>query len=119
MVFTLSTRLTTCNEFVDSPEKIKKLRKIFECMEAGSSPSAVILPWFPTPARIGRLLAGKDLYMMIDEVVRARQRENRHEDDPLQVLIDKKFSMATTVRVSALGQSSQQELNKSITRLWR
>lgn len=73
--------------------------KIFNRMEAGSTPTSIILPWIPTPSRFGRLLAGRDLYMMISNVVKARKREGRREDDPMQVLIDKGMSLVDITRV--------------------
>ncbi|KAH7917327.1 cytochrome P450 [Leucogyrophana mollusca] len=102
LVFALSMRLATCNEFCDDPTKVKALMRIFDRLEAGSTPTSVILPWFPTPARIGRLLAGGELYKMISDVVQARKKEGRREDDPLQVLIDKGFTLVEITRFIAM-----------------
>ncbi|KAF8521739.1 cytochrome P450 [Hysterangium stoloniferum] len=102
MIFVLSVRVTTCREFSDNPKSIKRLMKIFDRMEAGSKPTSILFPWVPTPARIGRLLAGGELYKMINDVVQTRKTEGRHEDDPLQALIDKEFSLIDITRFIAL-----------------
>lgn len=95
-------RIGTCIEFCENPQTIKKIGQIFKDLEAGSSPSAILFPWFPTPARVRRTLAGAKLYSMISGVVQARKKQNRREDDPLQVLIDKDLSLVEITRVSVL-----------------
>ncbi|KIJ58905.1 hypothetical protein HYDPIDRAFT_101775 [Hydnomerulius pinastri MD-312] len=102
VVFALSMRLGTCNEFCDDPEKVEALMRIFADLEAGSKPTSVILPWMPTPSRLRRTFAGAKLYRMISVVVEKRKREERREDDPLQVLIDKKFSLVEITRFIAM-----------------
>lgn len=95
----MSCRLTTCNEFCEDPKKMKKLMNIFSKLEHGSTPSSLLFPYFPTPARINRLIAGAQLYKMCNDVVEARRRENRREDDPIQVMMDKNTSMVEITRV--------------------
>lgn len=93
-------RLATCNEFCSDREKVRKLMHIFQRLEDGSTPTSIIAAWLPTPSRVRRLMAGGELYKMISDVVSARKRENRREDDPLQVLIDKGFNLVEITRVS-------------------
>ncbi|KAG7093008.1 hypothetical protein E1B28_009307 [Marasmius oreades] len=101
IVFALSVRLSTCHEFIEDPAKVNKLMSIFERLEAGSTPTGLILPWLPTPARVGRTIAGAQLYTMISKVVRNRQQHDIRREDPLQALIDKKFPMADITRFTA------------------
>lgn len=102
LVFALSMRMTTCNEWANDPQKIKKIRDIFAHIEAGSTPSSIILPWIPTLARVKRFLAGAKLYRMVNDVVSSRKREGRHEDDPMQTLIDKDFTLTQITRFTAM-----------------
>lgn len=97
--FVMSLRLTTCKDFPEDPKKVKNLIHIFKRLEEGSTPSAIILPWIPTPARVRRFVAGAKLYMMFNEVVEVRKREGRREDDPLQTLIDKNHNVTEITRV--------------------
>lgn len=92
-------RLSTCTEFCADRKKVRALMRIFEHLEAGSTPSSLILPWIPTPTRLRRLWAGAELYQMISEVVNRRKKEDRREDDPLQALIDRGFSLTEITRV--------------------
>jgi len=103
LVFAMSCRLTTCREFCEDPKKMHKLMDIFKRLEKGSTPAALILPWVPTPARVNRFIAGAQLYKMCSDVVEARRREGRREDDPLQSLMDKQYSIAEITRFMAIS----------------
>ncbi|KAG2091496.1 uncharacterized protein F5147DRAFT_779964 [Suillus discolor] len=81
IVFTLAARMTMCREFSEDPKKIHALIGIFKRLEDGSNHNALIFPWFPTPARFRRMLAGVQLHRMISAVVLSRK--DRREDDPL------------------------------------
>ncbi|KAJ7572136.1 cytochrome P450 [Mycena floridula] len=102
LVFALSMRLSTCREFCDDPTTVRSFMRIFADLEAGSTPTSIIMSWIPTPSRIRRTLAGAKLYRMIDGVVRDRKRQRREEDDPLQVLIDKNLSVVEITRFVAM-----------------
>ncbi|EIW79538.1 cytochrome P450 [Coniophora puteana RWD-64-598 SS2] len=102
IIFALSMRLATCNEFCSDREKVRTMMRIFQRLEDGSTPASIILSWVPTPSRMRRLWAGGELYKMISDVVSARKRENRREDDPLQALIDKGFNLVEITRFIAM-----------------
>ncbi|GJJ10597.1 hypothetical protein Clacol_004824 [Clathrus columnatus] len=101
IIFALAVRLGSCVEFSEDSQKIKKLRQIFKDLEAGSSPSAILFPSLPTPSRISRTLAGIKMYNMINEVIQARKRHDRREDDTLQALIDGNYSPTDITRFIA------------------
>ncbi|KAG1741606.1 hypothetical protein EDB19DRAFT_1907836 [Suillus lakei] len=98
IVFTMAARMTTCREFSEDPKKIQALISIFKRLEAGSDHTSIIVPWFPTPARLRKMIAGVQLYRMISAVVLSRK--HRREDDPLQAMIDKGLSPTETTIVS-------------------
>ncbi|KAG1809950.1 cytochrome P450 [Suillus plorans] len=109
IVFTLAARMTMCREFSEDPKKIHALISIFKRLEEGSDHNALIVPWFPTPARFRRMLAGMQLHHMISAVVLSRK--DRREDDPLQAMIDKGLSstkttvMLATMLFAAIGNT--------------
>jgi hypothetical protein len=51
IVFQLTIRAAACREIADSVEKCKELEKLYWQVEKGSTPSSVLLPWFPSGAR--------------------------------------------------------------------
>ncbi|KAG2357185.1 cytochrome P450 [Suillus spraguei] len=102
IVFTLVARITVCHEFSEDPRKIQALISIFKRLETGSSHTSVLFPWFPTPARLKKLVAGVQLYRMISAVVLSRKENGRREDDPLQAMMDKGLSLTETTALLAM-----------------
>lgn len=102
IVFTLAARLTVCREFSEDPRKIQALISIFERLDAGSSHTSILFPWFPTPARLKKLVAGVQLYRMISAVVLSRKENGYREDDPLQAMMDKGLSLTETTALLAM-----------------
>ncbi|KAG2074823.1 cytochrome P450 [Suillus decipiens] len=102
IVFTLAARFTVCREFSEDPKKIQALISIFKRLEAGSSHTSALFPWFPTPARLKKLVAGVQLYRMISAAVLSRKENGYREDDPLQAMIDKGLSLTETTALLAM-----------------
>ncbi|KAG2125865.1 cytochrome P450 [Suillus cothurnatus] len=102
IVFTLAARITVCREFSEDPKKIQALISIFKRLEAGSSHTSILFPWFPTPARLKKIVAGVQLYRMVSVVVLSRKENGRREDDPLQAMMDKGLSLTETTMLLSL-----------------
>lgn len=61
IVFQLTIRAAGCREIADSVEKCKALEKLYWQVEKGSTPTSVLLPWFPSSARKQRVAATTDM----------------------------------------------------------
>ncbi len=88
MVFQLTIRAASCKEVADDPEAVKKVTKLYWDAEKGSTPTSVLLPWFPSAARKRKLKATQDLFMLFKQHVDDRKATGRVEEDPMQSLID-------------------------------
>ena len=77
-----------CVELVNDRILLAKVLKLFEDIESSSTAFTILFPSLPSPARIRRLVSGTRLYFILKELVDARAREGRTEEDPLQFLID-------------------------------
>lgn len=51
IVFQLTIRAAACREIADSVESCKRMEKLYWLVEKGSTPTSVLLPWFPSSAR--------------------------------------------------------------------
>ncbi|KAG8687929.1 hypothetical protein FRC11_006364 [Ceratobasidium sp. 423] len=87
-VFQLTIRTAGAREIADSMEKCKQLETLYWKVEKGSTPASLLLPWLPSTARKQKTAATTEIYNMFDEIIKTRQRENRREEDALQVFID-------------------------------
>ncbi|KAJ7759237.1 cytochrome P450 [Mycena metata] len=88
IIFTVSLPLAGCQLFTRDPKDVKELMDIFARLEEGSTPSALIFPWIPTPTRFRRIIAGLRLYRMMKNLVKERESAEVDVDDPLQNLIN-------------------------------
>jgi hypothetical protein len=61
MVFQLTIRAAGCREIADSVEECKKLEKLYWQVEKGATPTSVLLPWFPSPARKQKVAATAEM----------------------------------------------------------
>ncbi|CAE6457204.1 unnamed protein product [Rhizoctonia solani] len=88
VVFQLIIRAAGAREISDSVEKCKVLERLYWRVEMGSTPTSILFPWVPSTARKQKDAATREIYLMFDELVKARQSEGRREEDALQLLMD-------------------------------
>ena len=88
IVFQLTMRTVACNEIAGNPELLEKVLGLYETIENTASAWLIMYPWLPTPSKFRRTYAGAQLYMIFKNVVDARTKEDRREEDALQYLMD-------------------------------
>ncbi|KAG9124093.1 hypothetical protein FRC07_012865 [Ceratobasidium sp. 392] len=98
IIFQTTIRTIGCREISDSIEQCKKLEKLYQHTEQGSTAASLLLPWFPSEARKRKTAATTEIYVWLDSIIKARQNENRREDDALQVLLDSGETTPTIVQ---------------------
>lgn len=88
MVFQLTIRAAACREVADDPALVKRVAKLYWDMEKGATPTSVLLPWLPSPARKRKQKATTELYLLFKNLLDKRIEGGRTEDDPAQYLLD-------------------------------
>lgn len=101
IVFQLTMRTVGCNEIADDPNLLYRAMQYNRTIELSATPARILFPWFPTPALFKQLYAGAGFYRMFDKIVKQRMKENRREDDSLQLCIDNGDSIKAIVSVSS------------------
>lgn len=87
MIFQLTTRTLAFAEIANSPELVKRIAKLYWNAEEGSTPTSVLLPWFPSPARNLRRAASTEMYNLCKKLYDERMAECKVYDDSVQILI--------------------------------
>ncbi|KAJ1302512.1 hypothetical protein OPQ81_002831 [Rhizoctonia solani] len=87
-VFQLTIRAAGAREIADSVERCKRLEELYWKVEKGNTAASLLLPWLPSSARKQKVASTAEIYNIFDEIIKARQRENRREEDALQIFID-------------------------------
>jgi hypothetical protein len=100
IVFQLTMRTVGCNEIANDPRLQAKTLSFFETIERSATPSRVIFPWLPTPAKLKQSYAGGALFMMFQGIVNERKKTGKQEEDALQLMIDHGDDVSMIIRVS-------------------
>lgn len=100
MVFQLTMRTVGCNDIAEDPELLYRAMQYNRTIELSATPARIMFPWFPTLALFRQLYAGAGFYTIFDKIIRQRKKENRREDDSLQICIDQGDSTRDIISVS-------------------
>jgi hypothetical protein len=104
IVYQLTMRTVACDDIAESPKLLAQTLRLYETIDGSATPTAIMFPWFPSPAVIKRTIAGGRLYMIIDKIVNERKTKGIRGEDPLQYLIDEGDSMTRIIEVGSISQ---------------
>ena len=97
----MTARVTTCHDLTKNEADLKEIKALFLTLRTSATPTSLLLPWFPSPARKTGKGATNGLFTMLYTYVETR----RHADptsDPIDVLI-------------AAGETTQSIVGVSLT----
>ncbi|KAG8743134.1 hypothetical protein FRC10_000351 [Ceratobasidium sp. 414] len=117
IVFQATIRTIGCREIADSVENCQKLEQLYWHVEKGSTATSMLLPWFPSQARKMKMAATTEIYMWLDSIIKARQKEDRRENDALQDMIDSGESTPTVVQ-TIMGALFAGIVNSGLMAAW-
>ncbi|TCD63066.1 hypothetical protein EIP91_006022 [Steccherinum ochraceum] len=86
--FQTSVRCLSATELANDEGTVARLKELYDQLDAATTPASVLLPWFPSPSMVSKLLATKRIYDIVNGVVTKRVQEDISQDDTLQILID-------------------------------
>lgn len=95
----MTVRMATCREFATNFDAIDKLQKDYWMLKNSATPTALLLPWFPSIATRNKKIATKNLYKTLHECVEKRTTSTP-SSDAIDVLLARGLSTDDTVRVS-------------------
>ncbi|KAK7462855.1 hypothetical protein VKT23_007431 [Stygiomarasmius scandens] len=88
LVFQITVRSLSCSEISDDAALVSRLKKLYDTLDSGTTPSTVLLPWLPLPSMIRKLWATKEIYDIVVGAVKSREQSGVSRDDTLQMLLD-------------------------------
>jgi len=88
LIFQLTVRALTGTEIADDPAIVARLNYLYDEVDEGNTPAAILLPWFPGRGAIRKLLATKRIYDIITKALDSRMKSGKPRDDTLQMLLD-------------------------------
>jgi len=117
LVVQMTTRALGVKEIADDPVILGKLAELYFKVEESTSPSSVLLPWFPSRSRNSRKEATTALYTLISDTLKKRQDEGRTEEDPAQYMFDQGDSVHEIVSF-VMNATFAGIINTGITICW-
>ncbi|PPQ98483.1 hypothetical protein CVT26_013884 [Gymnopilus dilepis] len=91
LVFQMTVRMATCREFAQDIQAVDEVHRQFWILEKSATPTRLLLPWFPGPARRRNDAATKELYMTLYTVVEKRRAAETPSSDAIDLLIAEGF----------------------------
>ena len=106
LLFQLTIRSLSCTEISDDPVLVARLKKLYDILDVGTTPTTVLVPWLPTPAMIKKIWATKGIYEIVIKAIKNRENSGISQEDTLQMLLDTGDEKLVLVGVSFFLLSS-------------
>ena len=82
----MTARTATCGDLVESEADLEKISELFMTLQTSVTPTSLMLPWFPSPARRAVKHANTQMYVILSGYIEARRRA-KPTGDAIDVLI--------------------------------
>ena len=101
MVFQLTIRVGGSHPVADDSALVKRFEELYLHLENATTPTAMLLPWFPSPARKRKVQSTTELYMIMKKDVDDRVKDGKRYEDAVQVLLDAGDDINSVVAASS------------------
>lgn len=117
IVFRLTIRMVGAEELADDPILLEAFLKYFMMIESTATATTIMFPSLPTPGMLKRTYAGARLYMIMEKIVKQREKTGEKRDDALQFLLDQGDRMYKIIEFT-VGALFAGLLNTGINAAW-
>ena len=94
--------MTSCAELAADPKELEEIQDLYWQLEKSATPTALLLPWFPGPAKKRKERVTKVLYTKLHDYVVLRKNAAVPSSDSIDVLLGQRASTTDIVQVSQL-----------------
>ena len=95
----MTTRMSTCHDLTKNEADLKKIRELLLTFQTSATPTSLLFPWFPNPAKRTGKQAATELFTMLYTYVETRRRA-KLTSDAIDVLIADGETSQNIVEVS-------------------
>ncbi|KAJ3502212.1 hypothetical protein NLJ89_g8989 [Agrocybe chaxingu] len=117
LVFQMTVRMASCAELAQDMEVLNEVQKLYWTLEKSATPTALLLPWFPSPAKKAKEAATKELFMKLYGFVELRRNAEVPSSDAIDVLLGQGLSTQEIVGF-VLGVVFAGVINTGINACW-
>lgn len=87
LVFQMTVRMGACRELADDKDAIERLTQHYWNIEKNATPTVLLLPWLPSPAKKTQEKATRELFTMLYNYVYLRRNAPTPSTDPIDLLV--------------------------------
>ena len=96
----MTVRMASCAELAADFKKIDEIQGLYGQLEKSSTPTTMLFPWFPGPAKKNRERVSKILYTKFHDYVELRKNAAVPSSDSIDVLLGQGVPTSEIVEVS-------------------
>jgi hypothetical protein len=110
----MTVRMATCTELAADIKTVEEIQGLYWQLEKSATPTALLLPWFPGPAKKRRERVITALFTKLHDYVELRKNAAVPSSDSIDVLLGKGVPNSEIVGVSQLQyiKSSTKKLRR-------
>ena len=98
----MTVRMASCAELAADFKTIKEIQGLYWQLEKSSTPTALLLPWFPGPAKRRKARVTKALFTKFQDYVELRKNVAVPSSDSIDLLLGQGVPTSEIVEVSQL-----------------
>jgi hypothetical protein len=83
----MTVRMASCRELTSDLAALAELQKHYWILEKSATPTALLLPWFPGPAKRAKEASNKALFTMLWGYIEERKKAPVPSSDAIDVLL--------------------------------
>jgi hypothetical protein len=105
----MTTRMATCDELSKDLQAIEEIQSLYWTLEKSATPTALLLPWFPSPAKKNKEIATRELFLKFKSFIDLRREAKVPSADSIDILIGQGLSTPDIVQVRGYARFSVDE----------
>ena len=98
----MTVRMTSCAELAADPKMLEEIQGLYWQLEKSATPTALLLPWFPGPAKKRKERVTRALFTKLLDYVELRKNAAVPSSDSIDVLLGQGVPTTEIVEVSHL-----------------
>ncbi|KDR74057.1 hypothetical protein GALMADRAFT_141795 [Galerina marginata CBS 339.88] len=98
LVFQMTVRMASCGELANDLPAMDRIQSQYWTLEKSATPLALLLPWFPSPAKKRKDAATKELFTTLYGYVEKRRAADVPTSDAIDILITQGLSSENIVQ---------------------
>jgi cytochrome P450 len=88
----MTVRMAACRELASDLPALTKLQKHYWVLETSATPTALLFPWFPGPAKRAKEASTKALFTILLDYVEKRRKAPSPSSDAIDLLLGEGMS---------------------------